>query len=122
MPTTENKPLLVGRSLKSLTPSEIDDLLKVAGVRIEDIGDSDGRDEEKDGPSLHPTLPIFFEPAGGEFNEGERLVFTTWEQGQEDASSLENYIDVGEVSCGWGSMNVVPVVKWFLDHGWRWAE
>lgn len=112
--------LLIGRDLKTLTPAELEELLKLANVRAAEMGPSDDSDED-DGPSMHPTLPMFYRWPGGEFDEEARIMFTTLSKGEEDDSSTECWIEVGEIWLGWGPACSLPVVKWFLDHGWSWS-
>ena len=122
---TQTETLLTGRSLKTLTPAEIEELLALAGVGMNEIGQTDGLYEEDEGkPSQHPKFPIFYESRNLGTGESERLRFTTWSSNGDagDYSSTECFIELGEIWCGWGPVNVVPVVKWFLDHGWSWSN
>ena len=112
---TATKNLLTGRSLKSLTPEEIEDLLKTADVNINSLQEVDGKSSD----SLHPKYEVKF--AEGDDTKNEHLAFTTWESGLEDWNDHEGEIFVGEVwDHVYGPSNSIAVIRWFLEHGWTW--
>lgn len=115
---------LVGRELKSLTPEELEELLKLAGVNLLDINELDPRGISlKEGQILlHPKYEIIYQPSDGvDFSESIEVTVWSGEAGDCEPDTHQVEICVGEVVDYWGGQNnAVAVVKWFLDHGWKW--
>jgi hypothetical protein len=117
-----NKPMLVGRTLKSLTPAELEEIVRLIKPDMLDALDECEDDEE---PSMHSKYKFVHK---AEDDEGEEMItFWEWTTGMtdcgEEADTWAWSILAGEVSGPMGdSCAVLPIVKWFLDHGWRWAD
>jgi len=121
-----NTPLLVGRELKSLTPAELEDLLTLAGIKIADIDEPSPNELTlKAGEiRLHPKYNIIYQP-GDRPDVTDSIQVTVWsgQEGECEPDTRHVEICTGEVIDYWGGQyEAVAVVKWFLDHGWKWNE
>lgn len=127
--------LLVGPSLKTLTPAQLEEIACLAkpGI-IDDLDENDGpynaneAEDEVGQRSLHPKYKFIYSNKDADDEpEPESISFYEWTTGMSDcgmeSDTYEWTIRAGEVFGPMGDCwAVLPVVKWFLDHGWRWAD
>lgn len=111
---------LVGRTLKSLRPQEIESLLRVVqlktGLMTEPTGHWRARLAKR--KSHHPRFPIYWMPPEPCAGEGEKFFFVT----KDELGTEDFFIRIGSVSGDGGPFAVVAVVHWFLSHGWSWSR
>lgn len=114
---------LVGPLLSSLTPDQIEDLLTTAGYDLAKIATCEDVNKRASA-SLHPRLWVNYRQGSTSGHERPHLAFKEWEEGGGESPEADMYsceIYAGEVVGHYGiSLAVLPVVHWFLSHGWRW--
>lgn len=128
MPTS-TKPVLVGPSLKTLTPAQLEELIRLISLDLIDaLDENEGEWNESgdEGRSLHPKYKFIWKDRDFEGDPcDEYIEFWEWyESGGEynESDTAECSIHVGQVIGRWGdNCAVLEVVKWFLDNGWSWA-
>lgn len=134
--------LLVGRALSSLLPEELEELANLCGKEtLANLDECEGDGTKlpqsgcyanwgEDTLSLHPKYKFLFcSSERGDMKDlvGHDLIeFFEWytSGGEEPEPGTHHYtITVGAISGPYGdNCDPVAVVRWFLDHGWHWAD
>ncbi len=126
--------LLIGPSLNTLTPAQLEEIARlIKPEMIDALDENEGEwnaNEAAEDPSkssLHPRYKFIFSNKDVDDEPGpERITFWEWTKSQsdlgEEADTHEWEIRLGEIIGPFGdSWEVLHVVRWFLEHGWTWA-
>lgn len=125
----------MGPSLKTLTPAQLEEIAALAKPEMIDaLDENDGEwneneaDDPDSGRSMHPKYKFIYSATDYDGEPGpERITFYEWTSGMTDCGEEHDThqweIRVGELFGPMGDCwEVLPVVKWFLDHGWSWVN